>query len=340
MIRKESSLHPHLEKLWTRASSVCGMVISLKLSIVIPTKNRVNELRELLQVLIRQTTLPNEISVVDDSNNGEAMKLVEQKQGDFSSKGILLKYLRGDQKKKSISAARNIGTANSTGDIICFLDDDVILADNFLLEILRVYETHPEAKGVQGYITNFAPSHSAFSHALDKVLFCFLRLYCEPNKCKAFPFIYPYPVTRLIECEWAIGADSSYRKDVLEDFEFDENFTGYSLCEDIDLSYRIQERYAGSVYMTPSARVVHKQSRAARISDKRFAYTMAAYPVYFFHKNIRQTVLNNVIFYWGFFVGRFIREILVRNNPIGTMFVIGATFKVLRHFQEIRNGNL
>ena len=338
MSKRGPSFHDRPEAI--DAISANDMVTSLKLSIVIPTKNRASELRTLLRGLVRQTTLPDEINVVDDSNNAETKELIKQEQADFLGKGIRLKYLRGDQKKKSISAARNIGTANSTGDIVCFLDDDVVLADDFLQEILRIYETYPDAKGVQGYITNFAPSRSTFSHALDRTLFCLPRLYCRPNTCNAFPFVYPFPVTRVIECEWAIGADSSYVKEVLKEFEFDESFVGYSLCEDIDLSYRIQKRYPGSVYMTPSARLVHKQSRAARISDERFAYILAAYPIYFFYKNIKQSVLNNIIFYWGFFVGRVIREIVIRNNPIGTMFVIGATVKVLRHFQGIRKGDL
>lgn len=312
----------------------------MEVSIVIPTKNRVDDLQELLQVLMSQTMLPKQIIIVDDSDGDETRKLVEQKQGDFLSKGIFLKYLRGNKKKKSISAARNIGTANSTGDIVCFLDDDVILADNFILEIVRVYETRSNATGVQGYITNFVPSRSTFIHALDKVLCCFPRLYCERNKCTAFPFVYPYPVTRLIACEWSIGADSSYRREVLLNFEFDENFTGYSLCEDIDLSYRIQRRYPHSIYMTPSAKLLHKQSLADRILDECFIYTMTAYPTYFFCKNIRQTIMNCMVFYWGLFVGRFIQEIFIRKNMKRTILMIKATFQVLKGFQEIRKGNL
>jgi glycosyltransferase involved in cell wall biosynthesis len=312
---------------------------SLEVSVIIPTKNRMESLRELLCTLIGQTMLPKEIIIVDDSDGDETKKLVGQKQEGYLGEGIVLRYLRG-KKKKSISAARNIGAANAAGDIILFLDDDVILANNFVSEIVKVYETRSNTKGVQGNITNYAPLHSAFIRAIDRVLLCFPRLYCEPNKCTAFPFVYPYPVTQLIECEWAIGANSSYKKEVLQDFKFDENFRGYSLCEDIDLSYRIQRRYPHSIYMTPSAKLVHKQSLADRILDEYFIYTMTAYPTYFFCKNIRQTITNCMVFYWGLFVGRFIQETFIRKNMKRTILMIKATFQVLKGFQEIRKGNL
>jgi len=312
-------------------------MLLLNVSIVIPTRNRRDNLQELLDSILNQTTLPKEVIVVDDSDNDGTRELIEKIRDDFLSRGISLKYLRGDEKNKSISAARNIGAKNSSGDIICFFDDDVILDKDFIKQNLRVYYAYTDVKGVQGYIINARP-YSAFSNALNKVCFGFPRNFFEPNKCQAFPFSYPYPLTRVIECEWLIGANSSYKKEIFKQFEFDENLKDFSLCEDIDLSYRIQMRFPHSLYMSPHAKLVHKNSLVARTPRKDFANILVAYPCYFFYKDIRQTLKNSLIFYWGFFVGRFILKLALR-NPNEIMFLAKATLKTLRHLEEIKDGN-
>lgn len=309
----------------------------MEVSIVIPTKDRVDDLNELLNSILRQTALPKEVIVVDDSENCETRKLITQKNEDFLRKGTSLKYLHGNEKNKGISVARNIGAINSSGEIICFIDDDIILHRDFIKEILRVYETYPNAMGVQGYVVNARP-YSVLSNALNKVCADFPRTYFERNKCITFPFVYPYPLTRMIECEWSRGTNSSYKKEILKNFKFDEKLKGYSLCEDMDISYRIQKRYPHSLYITPYARAFHKNSTVARISDKHFIYKMAAYPTYFFYKNIKQTLLNNIIFYWGFFVGSFVLKI-IQGSPKEIIFSISACLKTLKHFKSIRNGD-
>jgi glycosyltransferase involved in cell wall biosynthesis len=313
-------------------------MLLLNVSIVVPTRNRRDDLQELLDSISNQTALPKEVIVVDDSDDDGPRELVEKIRDNFLSIGISLKYLRGDEKNKSISAARNIGAKNSSGDIICFLDDDVILDKDFIKQTLEVYNTCTDAKGVQGYIAN-TRLHSVFSNALNRVCLAFPRDFLEQNKCRAFPFSYPYPLTRVIECEWLVGADSSYKREIFKQFEFDINLKGFSLCEDVDLSYRIRKRFPHSLYMSPHARLIHKNSPVARSPVKDLANILVAYPCYFFYKNVSQTLKNNLIFYWGFFVGRFVSKLVVK-NPNEIRFLAKATLKTLRHLEEIRDGNL
>jgi glycosyltransferase involved in cell wall biosynthesis len=315
----------------------CVAMLLLNVSIVVPTRNRRDDLQELLDSILNQTTFPKEVVVVDDSDEDGPRELIEKVRDHFLSRGISMKYLRVDENNRSISASRNIGAKNSSGDIVCFLDDDVILDKDFIKQNLEVYTTCTEAKGVQGYITN-TRFHSVFSNALNRVCLAFPRDFLEPNKCRAFPFSYPYPLTRVIECEWLVGADSSYKREIFKQFEFDENLKGFSLCEDVDLSYRIRKRFPHSLYMSPHVRLIHKNSPVARSPKKDFANILVAYPCYFFYKNVSQTLKNNLIFYWGFFVGRLVSKLVVR-NPNEIRFLVKATLKTLRHLQEIKNGN-
>jgi glycosyltransferase involved in cell wall biosynthesis len=124
------------------------------ISIVVPTLNRCESLRKLLLSILRQTSLPEEVIVVDDSDDDETLKLVRENSDFFSNKGILLMYSRGNRDDRSISAARNIGATKSTGEIVLFLDDDVVLDSKYIEEVLKTYEEYPEAKGVQGYMVS------------------------------------------------------------------------------------------------------------------------------------------------------------------------------------------
>ena len=138
----------------------------MKISIVIPTRNRPASLKRLFRSILRQTRLPEEVLVVDDSDDDETAKLISENHNVFLSKGILLKYLRGNKENRSISAARNLGATTSTGEIVVFIDDDVILDNKYVEEILKTYEEYPMAKGVQGYIVKGGMTISNFQGVL------------------------------------------------------------------------------------------------------------------------------------------------------------------------------
>ena len=309
----------------------------MEVSIVIPTRNRDEDLRELLHSILEQTIPPIEVIVVDDSDNYKTMNLIEQIRSDFLTKEIALKYRRGGEKeRRSISLARNIGAAESTGKFVFFIDDDVILSRGYIQNVLKVYEEYPDAVGVQGHIKR-TKDFSALSNAVNKVLF---QPYAEKDNCRVFAgaMTFPDPLTRVIKCQWFSGGISTYKKEVLKDFKWDENLKRYSLCEDMDISYRIHKRYPNSLYATPYAQAIHKASPVGRIKTKHLVYMGVAYPTYFFFKNIKQTLLNRIIFVWSMFFGRFILTLLEK-KPTSTIFLIGAYLDLLKHFKEIRNGN-
>jgi len=101
----------------------------MQVSVIIPTYNRLKNLKETLNSVIVQTTLPKEIIIVDDSDDDKIKNLIEYKKSKFEKRRTLLKYIR-NKKDKSLAIARNIGIENATGDIILFLDDELMLNKN------------------------------------------------------------------------------------------------------------------------------------------------------------------------------------------------------------------
>src|SRR6266540_964354 len=92
----------------------------MKLSIIIPSYNRLEQLKKVLQGLEKQTWPCNEFEVLvisDGSTDGT---------DDFLLTADTCLHLGAFfQPNQGAAAARNLGIAQATGEIILFLDDDV-----------------------------------------------------------------------------------------------------------------------------------------------------------------------------------------------------------------------
>lgn len=311
----------------------------MQVSVVIPTYNRAKDLDVCLSSISAQTILPKEIIIVDDSETDEIKNLIEQRKEDFRKKNILLKYIR-NKRERSSAIARNIGIENATGDIILFLDSDVILDKNYIKEILKVYKEKPNALGVQGYITStYNPSE--LTNMIRKFLFID---HWEKNACRVLPSTCPVSpnfVDRVISCEWLSGCNQSYKKKILEKYKFDENLKRYSFKEDMDLSYRIFKKYPNSLFMTPYAKLIHNVSQSGRLPKKELIYMKEIYSLYFFYKNIEQTVKNKLIYLWSRIGYLFFKSIEQRQHRfLHFKYLIGAYITCLRNLRRIREGDL
>ena len=317
----------------------------MQVSIIIPTYNRVNDLEETLDSIVSQTTLSKEILIVDDSNNDEIENLIEYRKKEFEEKEILLKYIR-NKKEKSLTIARNIGIENAIGDIILFLDDDVVLEEDYITEILRIYEKYPNAFGVQGYITNIILSK--FWNRIYKILFL---SHLEKNKCRVIPSTnttYPYLLDKVITCQWLSGSNHSYRRNILQRFKYDGNLKRYSYKEDVDLSYRVSKQYRNSLYITPYAKLVHKASEGGKLPNKMLIYMKHIHSLYFFYKNIDQTIKNKIIFTWcwiGYLIMNTYFSIMSlinrgsKSELVTVIYTISAYVTCMKHINEIKKGN-
>lgn len=301
-------------------------------SIAIPTRNRPDVLRVLLSSILKQTTLPKEVIIVDDSDNDQTEKLAKQMKAAFTEKEIPLKYLRGGG--ESVVQARNIGIDSSTGEIHCSVDDDVVLDKDYIENILSVYRSHPEAAGVAGHMENLYLS--GLSNAVNTVFGFFST---EPDRCRVFPTgtSYPVPLTRVINCEWLSGTNCSYRKAVLANFRWDENLKKYSLCDDMDISYRIHKWRPNSLCMTPYAKVIHTHSELARITSEERLQMEISYHAYFFFKNIRHTYANTLKFVYGIFLGRLLLSIFSK-NPAMVVSTLKAQLHLVKNVGNVRRG--
>jgi len=317
----------------------------MQASVIIPTYNRVKDVDACLNSIIVQTTLPKEIIIVDDSDTTEVENLIEQRKGGFKDKDMDVIYLR-NRREKSLTIARNIGIDHATGDIILFIDSDVVLDNNYIKEILKVYKKRGDALGVQGLIQRKKDDRVIlkFVDAFNKLFYIYLR---EETTCRLLPSLgvsYPSSVDGIINCEWLSGANQSYRKDIFEEFRFDENLKKYSQGEDIDLPYRIFKKYPHSLFMTPHAKLIHNTSQGGRHPKRDVIYMDEIYLLYLFYKNMDQNLKNKLIYLWSR-VGRTIFNTIFlilksKSKLVEIRYRIGAPIYCMRHVGEIKKGDL
>lgn len=120
----------------------------MNISIIISTYKRHEDLKIAIDSILKQSTIPKEIIVVDSANDIYTKQLLTIYSD--NDKGIQTRYIHNPVDSTSI--AKNVGADAAKGDILLFLDDDVILYEHFIKEILEAYETYPNASIVQGNI--------------------------------------------------------------------------------------------------------------------------------------------------------------------------------------------
>lgn len=106
------------------------------ISVVVCTHNRANILKRMLESFAGQHGLNNEaweLLVVDNGSTDATRTIVENMQ-----KQLAIRYLFEPQ--LGLSHARNRGVAEAVGDIIAFLDDDVLVAPDWLQNMKLAFE--------------------------------------------------------------------------------------------------------------------------------------------------------------------------------------------------------
>ncbi|HLG61263.1 MAG TPA: glycosyltransferase [Ktedonosporobacter sp.] len=116
-------------------------------SIIVPTHDRPEPLKETLRSLLDLRYPRYEILVVDNAPSSNATyQLVRQAYGYASQ----IRYLRTDI--PGVSRARNLGAAQAQGEIIAFTDDDVSVHPNWLTELVRGFAVAEKVGCVTGYL--------------------------------------------------------------------------------------------------------------------------------------------------------------------------------------------
>lgn len=289
------------------------------ITVIICTRNRLDDFHETLTSLMKQKRLPDELVVVDSSDTSaleEYLKTV--------TLPIAMKYIHS---APGLTLQRNIGVRSSSGDLICFFDDDTELNENYLANIETVFmRNEPGLGAVGGRLENlFGDQPMTLRFRLERVAFFLLRFLFGLDDYGSGRFRFSGMATfphhlmkpRYIDC--LSGGLMSFRREVLQKVQFDEGLPGYGLMEDWSISKSVMD--AGyKTYYEPSASLIHKESPQNRFDYSRWAEMFIVNYNYFFQKYWRRDWYRIPFYYWallGFLVVNFHSRDALRGAFVG-----------------------
>jgi GT2 family glycosyltransferase/peptidoglycan/xylan/chitin deacetylase (PgdA/CDA1 family) len=208
----------------------------VRLSVVIPTYNRREVLSRVLQTVFQQTCPPEayEVIVVADGSTDGTAEMLRQLHPPC-------KFLVLEQPNRGQAAARNAGARAASGDLILFLDDDMLCAPDLVAEHIAAHSS-----GDRQVV--FGPVHVA-PESPATLATRRLRLEAEGWSKRLRREGATFPTDAVV------GANSSvWRSTFLELGGFDEGF--FRAREDVELGLRFWQ--AGIHFRFHEAAVAHQ----------------------------------------------------------------------------------
>lgn len=213
-----------------------------RVSIVVPTHNRREDLQDALASLLAQDYPDFEVLVVDNNSTDGTSEAVRQ----LAAKEPRLRLLQ--EPRPGLSHARNRGCQVAQGDLLAFLDDDEIAPPQWLSTLVRSCE-QTGADGVGG------PYQPLWQAPPPRWL--------RESLCMQETLSFINFGTQRREVEWLLGGNALYTRPALHSvgyFGQRSSLTGRrSLAGGGDIALGARLRRAGhAVWFEPAAGVLHK----------------------------------------------------------------------------------
>jgi glycosyltransferase involved in cell wall biosynthesis len=267
--------------------------LDISFSVVICTLSNYSGLEQCINSICHQTLKPREIIIVHGDKGGN---IAEKLNPILQENGISLKYIKS---ARSLVLQRNIGIDNSTGDVVVFLDDDVILEQDYFFHLMNVYieKWDDHIGGVQGVIIEISERKSSgLLEIINKLFLLDSTAGKGTLQVSANPACYGN-IKTLKKVDIFSGCMMSFRRDILLQNRFDENFKEFWILDDVDLSYRVSRQHA--LYQTPLARLHHASSSFTYEGYRKIAKMSVVNRLYLFRKYFSRSKLNWFLFLWS-----------------------------------------
>ena len=252
-----------------------------KFSLIVCTYSRPASVIRLMDSVKEQSIYPFEILIIDASEDRETERELEKRS--YSS----LVYYNVDESHTGLTRQRNYGVrkAHPSTEIICFLDDDIVLEPDYFKSLIETYKLKPDALAVGGAINeeilwkrikkDYEASYDEFIFdgyvrklGSRNVLRKRLGLLSDkppgfmPEFSHGFSTGFLPPSGKIYPVEFFMGGVSSYQRSLLQKIYFSAYFEGYGLYEDMDFCLKASK--FGKLYVNTGARVFHLHHQSGR----------------------------------------------------------------------------
>ncbi len=237
-----------------------------RLIIGIPTTGRRDVLTATVQDIAEQERLPDLVvlSVAQELDIDRAA---------LAELPFPIKVLVGP---RGLSVQRNrILDQLEPSDILMFLDDDFLMAQNYLARVMTLFERHPDVVLATGDVIADGVVGRGYDHATGLEIIAGQADSTAPEQLKE--------VYNGYGCNMAVRA----RPILKFELRFDEALPLYSWLEDIDFSRQLAEY--GRLVRSSHLRGVHLGTKTGRTPGLRLGYSQIVNPVYMLRKGTVST---------------------------------------------------
>lgn len=135
-----------------------------RFSVIVPVYNRIDEVRDLLDSLSRQTLKNFEIIIVEDGSTEPCGEIVNR------AEGVDARYFYKENEGRSI--ARNYGMERASGDYFVFFDSDCVIPPDYFATLTRELDANPTDcyGGPDAAHESFSSTQKAINFAMTSFL--------------------------------------------------------------------------------------------------------------------------------------------------------------------------
>ncbi len=233
-------------------------------AVVVCTQQRPQSLLRFLDSLAAQDCRPDELIIVDASEDGATEDLLAQHPGVANIADRYL-YFRVSGSLRGITRQRNFALQWVTTDLVVFFDDDVELMPGCLREMQQVHRDAGQAVvGVAAYMRNQAwPLSDSWVWRARRWLRLVNNL--QPGSYHRSGISIPWNLPSLqglIEGDWLPGCAMMWKTVIAREVRFYEGFDGYAQGEDLEFSLRARRH--GKLLVSGAAHVIHYYESSGR----------------------------------------------------------------------------
>ena len=256
----------------------------MKLAVGIATRGRAGILRETIRELGAQTQAPDRLLVCHTCEADVAglreiaphVELLNSTPGSACQRNALLR-------------------ATNDCELILFLDDDFLVAPDYIAVTMQVMRTNSKIAVSTGFVIADGAKGPGFT--VDFARQCLLADHHSATDFGFRPWFNGY------------GCNMTVRMSIVREhgLEFDERLPLYAWYEDIDFSRRVGQH--GCIAKLSGARGVHLGSKSGRTSGRKLGYSQVANPIYLARKGSfpwsntlrsisRNVAMNSILSVW------------------------------------------
>ncbi len=286
-----------------------------KVSIVIPTRNRLESLNRILTSISKQTYAPSQLIIVDSSDNPLTKKHLS----------ITINFdLQIIHSKPSVCLQRNLGINQCNSDYILLCDDDIEIPNDYIEHLVNYLKQNSSVNIVSGIVYEkrnqqwkYAEKKKSFFKLLYAHIFG-LSVWAEikntnypaNNMIQKFVSYYLEKGNRIAKSGWPIVINyedpifktpiyslmaALIRSDKIKKVPFDTSFYENGIGDNYDVLMGLNN----DVYIMKQLKVFHHEEKINRVKNNKAYYYRVSALHYILLKHKKFNFKNRIFLIWS-----------------------------------------